>query len=244
MKLLLVGYGAMNKRVANLAEDKQHEIAAVITPDDPDSIPYPVFSSFDEELPEVDAVIDFSHPDLTKQLLNSSVSAPLVIATTGEKETIVSQLQDKAEDQAVFFSANMSYGVHILTELVKYATPLLEDFDIELLEKHHNQKVDAPSGTLVKLLDAIKESARPDAEAIYNRHDRSQKREDNEIGVSAIRGGTIVGEHDVIYAGVDEEITLTHRAQSKDIFANGALTVAKQIVNKPNGFYTFSNLND
>lgn len=244
MKLLLVGYGAMNKRVAALAEEKGHEITAVVTPDDAESVPYTVFSSFNEKLPEVDAVIDFSHPDLTKQLLDSSITAPLVIATTGEKETLVSKLEEKAKTQAVFFSANMSYGVHILTELVKYATPLLEDFDIELLEKHHNQKVDAPSGTLVKLLDAIKESARPEAEAVYNRHDRSEKRDDNEIGVSAIRGGTIVGEHDVIYAGVDEEITLTHRAQSKNIFANGALTVAKQIVEKPNGFYTFSNLND
>jgi len=243
MKLLVSGFGAMGQRVASLAESKGHEVAGVVTPDEVNTS-YKVFQSFDEDLPEVDAVIDFSHPELTKQLINSSVTAPLVVATTGEKDEIVNLLEEKSKDQAVFFSANMSYGVHVLTELVKYAAPLLEEFDIELLEKHHNQKVDAPSGTLVKLLDAIKESARPDAKEVYNRHDRSEKRDEKEIGVSAIRGGTIVGEHDVIFAGVDEEITLTHRAQSKNIFANGALTVAETLVDKPNGFYTFNNLNN
>lgn len=240
MKILLVGYGAMNERVAILAEKRNHEIVGVVGPEG-ESAPYPYFTSFDN-VPEADVVIDFSHPVLSKQLLTSAISAPLVLATTGEKETLVQLMQEKAKTQPVFFSANMSYGVHILTEIIKYATPLLEEFDIEMIEKHHNQKVDAPSGTLVKLYDAIVESARTDAEAVYNRHNRSEKREKKEIGISSIRGGTIVGEHEVIYAGVDEEISIKHRAQSKDIFANGALTVAEKLVKKENGYYTYDNL--
>lgn len=242
MNILLVGYGAMNKRVAHLAEERGHHVVGVVTPDDQEDISYPVFGSFDETLPEADVVIDFSHPVLTKQLLQSSLSTPLVVATTGEKETIVSLLEEKAQTQPVFFSANMSYGVHILTEIIKYATPLLEDFDIEMIEKHHNKKVDAPSGTLVKLYDAIVESAREEADPVYDRHERTEKRNKNEIGISSIRGGTIVGEHEVIYAGLDEEITIKHRAQSKDIFANGALTVAEKLINKENGYYTYKNV--
>jgi 4-hydroxy-tetrahydrodipicolinate reductase len=242
LKILLVGFGAMNKRVAALAEERGYQIVGVVTPDDQEKVPYPAFESFDASLPESDVVIDFSHPVLTKQLLESTVSSPLVVATTGEKETIVELLEKKAETQPVFFSANMSYGVHILTEIIKYATPLLEDFDIEMIEKHHNKKVDAPSGTLVKLYDAIVESAREDANPVYDRHDKTEKRGKKDIGISSIRGGTIVGEHEVIYAGLDEEISISHRAQSKDIFANGALTVAEKLVNKENGYYTYSSL--
>lgn len=244
MKLLLVGYGAMNKRVAALAEENGYTIAGVITPDDPSSIPYPVFNSFEQEIPDADAVIDFSHPVLTKQLLSSKITAPLIIATTGEKEKILELLNDKAKTQPVFFSANMSYGVHILTEIIKYATPLLEDFDIEMVEKHHNKKVDAPSGTLVKLYDAIVEASREDAQPVYDRHEKNGKREKKEIGISSLRGGTIVGEHEVLFAGVDEEITIAHRAQSKDIFASGALMVAEKLINKENGYYTYHNLGE
>ena len=137
----------------------------------------------------------------------------------------------------------MSYGVHVMTKVVALATELLENYDIELLEKHHNQKVDAPSGTLNLLLDTIQEvESRKDSEAIYDRHDKTTKRNAKEIGISAIRGGTIVGEHDVLFAGLDEEITISHRAQSKDIFANGALTVAPKLLEKENGFYTFDTL--
>lgn len=244
MKILLVGYGAMNKRVAVLAEERGYEIVGVITPDESSSIPYSSFDSFDHELPDADVVIDFSHPVLTKQLLSSKITSALVIATTGEKEKIIDLLQEKATNQPVFFSANMSYGVHILTEIIKYATPLLEDFDIEMVEKHHNQKVDAPSGTLVKLYDAIVESSRESATPVYNRHEKTEKRDKKEIGISSLRGGTIVGEHEVLYAGLDEEITITHRAQSKDIFANGALTVAEKLINKDNGYYTYNNLGE
>ena len=242
MKIILVGYGAMSERVAALAEKQGDEIVGTVVPAG-DETPYPVYHGFDE-LPEADVIIDFSHPNLTFEMLESeAVNLPIIIATTGKKEDIIEKAKIKAEKQPIFFSPNMSYGVHVMTKIVELATELLEGYDVELLEKHHNQKIDAPSGTLNLLLDTIKDvESRKNAEVIYNRHDRSEKRDPNEIGVSAIRGGTIVGEHDVYFAGLDEEITISHRAQSKDIFANGALQVAPQLIKKENGFYTFDNL--
>lgn len=242
MKLLLVGYGAMNKRVAALAEKGGHSIAGVITPVEEENCPYPLFTSFDDQLPEADVLIDFSHPDLTKRMLQSDLIVPMVIATTGEKDTLVKLMQDKAESAPVFFSANMSYGVHIVTQLLEHIAPLMDAYDIEMIEKHHNQKIDAPSGTLIKLLDAIKENGRQDAREVYDRSQVTEKREKKDIGISTIRGGTIVGEHEVLFAGVDEVISIKHTAQSKDIFANGALTVAEKLINKTNGFYTYNNL--
>jgi 4-hydroxy-tetrahydrodipicolinate reductase len=242
MKIILVGYGAMSERVGTLAEKQGDEIVGTVVPAG-DETPYPVYHGFDE-LPEADVIIDFSHPNLTFEMLESeAVDLPIIIATTGKKEEIIEKAKIKAEKQPVFFSPNMSYGVHVMTKIVELATELLEGYDIELLEKHHNQKIDAPSGTLNLLLDTIRDvESRKNAEAVYNRHDRTEKRDENEIGVSAIRGGTIVGEHDVYFAGLDEEITISHRAQSKDIFANGALQVAPQLIEKENGFYTFDNL--
>lgn len=242
MKIILVGYGAMGKSVARLAEEKDYEIAAVVVPEG-DETPYTTVHSF-TDLPDADLIIDFSHPDLTLEMLAADeVSLPIVIATTGKKEEILEKAKEKAVHQPIFFSPNMSYGVHVMTKIVALATELLESYDIELLEKHHNQKIDAPSGTLNLLLDTIKNvPSRMNAEAVYDRHDVFEKRQDKEIGVSAIRGGTIVGEHDVFFAGIDEEITISHRAQSKDIFANGALQVAPMLIKKENGFYTFDNI--
>lgn len=242
MKIIIVGFGAMGERVAALAEDRDYEIVGTVVPEGEET-PYPVYHGF-ENLPDADVIIDFSHPNLTLELLETdAVTQPIIIATTGKKEEIIEKAKIKGENQPIFFSANMSYGVHVLNKVVKLATELLDDYDIELLEKHHNQKVDAPSGTLNMLLDTVKEvEARKDAKAVYDRHDRSQKRDKNEIGVSAIRGGSIVGEHDVYFAGLEEEITISHRAQSKDIFANGALQVAPKLIEKENGFYTFDNL--
>ena len=118
----------------------------------------------------------------------------------------------------------------------------MDDYDIEMIEKHHNQKIDAPSGTLIKLLDAIKENARPDANEVYDRSQMTEKRDKKDIGISTLRGGTIVGEHEVLFAGHDEVISIKHSAQSKDIFARGALKVAERLVSKENGFYTYTNL--
>lgn len=240
MKILLIGYGAMNQRVARLAEDNGHEIAGVIIHRENPSVPYPTFNKI-SEVKDADVAIDFSHPKLLLPLLNDDFKLPLVIATTGEKEEITDKLKELSKDMPVFFSANMSYGVHVLTKLLEVAVPLLRDYDIELTEAHHNQKVDAPSGTLVKLYDVIKD-LREQSRPVYDRSDKNDKRDPDEIGIHALRGGTIVGEHDVLFAGVDETITLSHRAQSKDIFANGAIGAATQLITKENGYYTFDNL--
>ena len=242
MRLLLVGYGAMNKRVAKLAEDNGHTIVAAVSPNDEGDCPFPLFESISSKLPSADCLIDFSHPTLTKDVLSSDLNIPMVIATTGEKDTLVELMNKKAEHAPVFFSANMSYGVHIVTQLLETIAPLMGDYDIEMIEKHHNQKIDAPSGTLIKLLDAITEKARPEANEVYDRSQVTKKREKEDIGISTIRGGTIVGEHEVLFAGHDEVISIKHSAQSKDIFARGALKVAEKLVKKENGFYTYNNL--
>lgn len=242
MKIILSGFGAMGQRVAVLAESSGYEIVGTILPESQET-PYPTFR-FDDQLPEADVIIDFSHPNLTKSILSSKhIQIPIVIATTGEKEAIIQLAKDKAQQQAIFFSPNMSYGVHVLNQIVALATALLDGYDIELLEKHHNQKVDAPSGTLNQLLDTIlNDPSRAESYPLYNRHDSHEKRDGREIGVSSIRAGSIVGEHFIYFAGLDEEITISHRAQSKDIFANGALKVAKKLIEKDPGFYTFDNL--
>ncbi|MGJ5711992.1 4-hydroxy-tetrahydrodipicolinate reductase [Staphylococcus auricularis] len=240
MKILLIGYGAMNERVARLAEQRGHDIVGIIVRDRTKSYPYPTFEHI-SEAEEADVAIDFSNPELLLPLLEESFNLPLVVATTGQKDAIINQLQQLGQHMPTFFSANMSYGIHVLTKILEAAVPLLNDFDIELTEAHHNQKVDAPSGTLVKLYDLI-DSLKKDVTPVYDRHEQSEKRTDNEIGIHAKRGGTIVGEHEVLFAGTDETIEITHRAQSKDIFANGALTAAEKLIHKSNGFYTFDNL--
>ncbi|MBA1354378.1 MULTISPECIES: 4-hydroxy-tetrahydrodipicolinate reductase [Staphylococcus] len=240
MKIVLIGYGAMNQRVARLAEEKGHQIEGVIVPNSSKSYPYPTYQSI-SDVKDADVAIDFSNPELLLPLLDDEFNLPLVIATTGEKEKIIAKLKELSSEMPVFFSANMSYGVHALTKILEAAVPLLQDFDIELTEAHHNKKVDAPSGTLVKLYDVI-ESLREKTTPVYDRHEINEKRSQDEIGIHSIRGGTIVGEHDVLFAGTDETIEITHRAQSKDIFANGAIGAAEKLINKSNEFYTFDNL--
>ncbi|MDG0842402.1 4-hydroxy-tetrahydrodipicolinate reductase [Staphylococcus equorum] len=240
MKIVLIGYGAMNQRVARLAEAKGHEIIGVIVRDATKTYPYPTFERI-ADAKEADVAIDFSNPELLLPLLDEDFNLPLVIATTGEKEEISKKLKALSDQMPVFFSANMSYGVHALTKILEAAVPLLQDFDIELTEAHHNKKVDAPSGTLVKLYDVI-DDLREKSKPVYDRHENTEKRTQEEIGVHSIRGGTIVGEHDVLFAGTDETIEITHRAQSKDIFANGAIGAAEKLINKANDFYTFDNL--
>lgn len=240
MKILLAGYGAMNERVARIAQDKGYEIVGIILNIDTDKPhPYPIYLVGDP-LPQADVIIDFSNPYITLPLIQSDVKIPLVIATTGEKEAIIEALKLKANDTATFFSANMSYGVHILTELIQYAVPLLQDYDIELIERHHNKKVDGPSGTLVKLLDAIQEKR--ELHPITDRTLEDKARAKDDVGISVVRGGTITGEHEVLFAGLDETIQIIHRAQSKDIFASGAIDVAEKLILKSNGYYTFDNL--
>lgn len=241
MKILLIGYGAMNQRVARLAEEKGHEIIGVIEPRKNETTPYTHYDHIADAQNEADVAIDFSNPNLLLPLLEEEFQLPLVIATTGEKEKLVEKLNELSHNMPVFFSANMSYGVHALTKILEAAVPLLQDYDIELTEAHHNKKVDAPSGTLVKIYDVIKD-LRQNITPVYDRHELTEQRTKDEVGIHSIRGGTIVGEHDVLFAGTDETITISHKAQSKDIFANGAITAAEKLINQSNGYYTFDNL--
>lgn len=241
MKILLIGYGAMNQRVARLAEEKGYEIIGVIEPQKNETTPYTHYDHIADAQNEADVAIDFSNPNLLLPLLEEEFQLPLVIATTGEKEKLVEKLNELSHNMPIFFSANMSYGVHALTKILEAAVPLLQDYDIELTEAHHNKKVDAPSGTLVKIYDVIKD-LRQNITPVYDRHELTEQRTKDEVGIHSIRGGTIVGEHDVLFAGTDETITISHKAQSKDIFANGAITAAEKLINQSSGYYTFDNL--
>ena len=199
---------------------------------------YPIFKSFDDVNITPDVIIDFSNVSVLDSLLKYAINnnIPVVLATTGYSEVQIAQIKDAANKIPVFFTANMSLGVNLLSSLAKYAAGILGgDFDIEIVEKHHNQKLDAPSGTALMLANAVNEVFDDKYNYEYDRHSKRQKRPKNEIGIHAIRGGTIVGEHDVIFAGHDEVITLSHSAQSKEVFASGSIKAAKFIIGKPCG---------
>lgn len=191
--------------------------------------PYPVFSHFADCTVDADVIIDFSNPASLEQLLDFAISRklPLIIATTGYNEAQIAAIHKAAETIPVFFSFNMSLGVNLLAELAKKAAAFLGgQFDIEIVEKHHNRKVDAPSGTALMLADAINSVLEQPYSYTYDRHSVRRKREKSEIGISSVRGGTIVGEHEIIFAGRDEIIELKHTAMSREIFAVGAVNAA------------------
>ena len=206
---------------------------------------YPVFTNLKECNVAVDVIIDFSNPEALDTLLDFAVSRkiPLVIATTGLSQTHKTKLENASRQIPVFISANMSLGINLLIDLVRKAAKILEDgFDIEIIEKHHNQKLDAPSGTALMLADAINDILKQKQEYVYDRHSRRKKRSRNEIGLHAIRGGTIVGEHSIIFAGCDEIIELKHTAMSRDILGTGALKAAVFLHNKAPRMYSMSDL--
>ncbi len=208
---------------------------------------YPIFSSFDDINVDADVIIDFSSVTLLEDLLNFATKRkmPLVIATTGYSNSQIKKIRETSKNIPIFFTFNMSLGVNLLCSLAKKAANILgNDFDIEIIEKHHNQKIDAPSGTAIMLANSINSCFDGQLNFEYDRHSKRAKRPKNEIGIHSIRGGTIVGEHDVIFAGRDETITLSHTATSKQVFAVGALVAAKFINNKPNGLYDMNNIMD
>ncbi len=207
---------------------------------------FPVYSSFADIKETADVIIDFSNPALLESLLDYSVNnnIPVVIATTGYDDNQKKMIEAASEKAPVFFTYNMSMGINLLANLAKKAVSILgDDFDIEIVEKHHNQKIDAPSGTALMLADAICEEVENPMTYEYDRHSKREKRTKNEIGLHAIRGGTIVGEHDIIFAGRDEIITLSHSARSKEIFAVGAVNAAVFMAdNKAPGLYTMKEM--
>jgi 4-hydroxy-tetrahydrodipicolinate reductase len=190
-------------------------------------------------------IVDFSHHTLTPQILDFAVthSLPVVIATTAHTSEETDKILEASRFIPIFKTANMSLGINLLIELAKKAVEILgSDFDIELIEKHHNQKIDAPSGTALLIADAINDTLTYDAEYTYDRHTRREKRKNEEIGIHSVRGGTIVGEHEVIFAGSDEIVSLYHRADSRRVFVLGALNAAEYIKSKSPGLYDMSML--
>ena len=206
--------------------------------------PFPVYPTVTEFPGHADVIVDFSHHTALHGLLEyaKKTKTPLVIATTGHTEEEKAVMLQESQEVAVFFSGNMSIGINLLIELAKNAAKTLgESFDVEIIEKHHNQKLDAPSGTALMIAEGIKEE-REETEYVFDRHAERKKRESKEIGIHSIRGGTIVGEHEVIFAGYNEIISLTHTATSREIFAVGALRAAAYLKDKQQGLYNMSDL--
>lgn len=206
---------------------------------------YPVLDNYDSFDAEADVIIDFSNPANLERLIAFATERklPCVIATTGLTKDQVALLRETSGKIPVFYSANMSLGVNLIIELASRAAKLLEgSFDIEIIEKHHNQKLDAPSGTALAIADAISDSLKTAPQYIYDRHSVRKKRESNEIGIHAVRGGTIVGEHSVLFAGNDEIIELKHSATSREVFAVGAVKAGIFLAGKPAGLYSMKEL--
>lgn len=210
----------------------------------PSIAPYPIFETLQDLDMDYDVLLDFSRADALNSLLElaEKTNKPLVICSTGFTQEDLALIDEKSKTLKLFRSANMSLGINLINSLLKKVAPLLYgNYDIEIIEKHHNQKVDAPSGTAILLADTIKNSLEDTTKYVYGREGNS-KREQNEIGIHAIRGGSIVGDHDVIFAGTGEVIELTHKAISREVFAVGALKACEYMatVTKP-GLY---NMND
>lgn len=244
LRVIISGYsGSMGKVLTKCAnEDSELEIVCGASKDDLD-VPFKTYHKMSEVEELADVIIDFSHHSTIEDTLSYAIKTktPIVIATTGFNEEELEKIKKASNIIPIFHSSNMSLGVNVLIKLVKEAAKALNGFDIEIIEKHHNKKLDAPSGTAVMIANGVKEVL-PDSEYIYGRHGRSDKRSSNEIGIHAIRGGTIVGEHTTIFAGHDEVVEIKHSAQSKDIFAKGAIAAAKFLVKQEAGYYNMNNM--
>ena len=209
---------------------------------------YPVFQKLADCDVEADALIDFSTPKILDDILTFSKEkkVPVVLCTTGYDDEQLAKIEEAATQTAVLKSANMSLGINLMVELCKMATKVFanhgDNFDIEVIEKHHNQKLDAPSGTALMIADGISSVSPTEKQYVYDRHAYRKKRDKNEIGIHSIRGGTIVGEHEVIFAGHDEVVSIKHEAHSKEVFAIGSINAAVFMKDKKSGMYDMSDL--
>ena len=241
--------GKMGRVITNLvSQDNDIEIVAGVDAYTGIDNEYPVFTSIKECTVKADVIIDFAVTSAIDNLLDYSVSTktPVVICTTGLSAEQLEKVNEASKKVAVLRSANTSLGINTLMKLLKTATEVLANrgFDIEIVEKHHNQKVDAPSGTALALADCMNQVLDNQYDYTYDRSTVRQKRAKNEIGISAVRGGTIVGEHEVIFAGIDEVIEIKHTAYSKAIFAKGAIDAAKFLKGKEAGLYNMADVID
>lgn len=239
--------GKMGQSITGICkEDADVEIVAGIDLYDGIKNDYPVFASIDECDIKADVIIDFSNAKAVDGLLDYCVKTgtPVVLCTTGLSDEQLEKVNQVSKEVAVLKSANMSLGINTLMELLKKAALVFAPagFDMEIVEKHHNQKLDAPSGTALALADSLNDALEADYEYKYDRSQERKKREKYEIGISAVRGGNIVGEHDVIFAGQDEVITFSHTAYSKAVFGKGAVEAAKFLSGKGAGMYDMADV--
>ena len=248
VKIIMHGCnGHMGQVISDIVEkDPDAEIVAGIDIADQGKNSYPVFTDIDTCQVEADAIIDFSSAKATDKLLEYSAARqiPVVLCSTGLSEEQLAKVEETSRKVAVLKSANMSLGINTLLKLVQDAARVLAaaGFDMEIVEKHHRLKVDAPSGTALALADSINEAMDNKYHYVYDRSQKREKRDDKEIGISAVRGGTIVGEHEIIFAGQDEVIEFKHTAYSKAIFGKGAVEAAKFLAGKPAGRYDMSDV--
>ncbi len=248
IRVLLHGCnGHMGRAVTDIigGEDSMEIVAGVDPYTGVDNV-YPVFASIDECDVEADVVIDFSSAAAVDALLDhcEKKKLPVVLCSTGLSDEQLIRANEVSQKSAVLRSGNMSLGINTICDLLEKATKIFADagFDVEIVEKHHNRKVDAPSGTALMLADAVNDAAGGEYDYVYDRSGRREKRPKKEIGISAVRGGTIVGDHDVIFAGEDEVITISHRAYSRNVFAKGAVEAAKFLAFKQVGMYDMADV--
>ena len=247
LRIILNGCGGrMGRVISTLVSDiSDVEIAAGCDKLTPSDLKFPVFDDIHNCEVDADVMIDFSHPsafsDITTYCMSKKL--PLVMATTGLTNTQIESLSNVSTKTPVFFSANMSIGINLLIEMAKTAAAFTEGtFDIEIIEKHHNKKLDAPSGTAMAIANGINSALQQPKATVYDRTGYRKERNNNEIGIHAVRGGTIVGEHTVLLAGRDEVIEIKHEAMSRDIFASGAIKAARFIKSKPAGLYSMQDI--
>ncbi len=241
--------GRMGQTIANLiSQDDAITLVAGVDVYDEGKNPFPVFQKIEDCDIDADAIIDFASVNAVDGLLDycAQKQVPVVLCTTGLSKEQLDKVEEISKQVAVLKSANMSLGINLLMKLLKDAAGILSPagFDIEIVEKHHNQKLDAPSGTALALADSINEEFDQEFEYVYDRSTKREKRSKKEIGLSAVRGGTIVGDHDVIFAGNDEVITFSHVAYSRGVFAKGAIEAAKFLKGKSAGLYQMSHVID
>ena len=248
VKIIMHGCnGHMGQVISGIVEkDPDAEIVAGIDIADQGKNSYPVFTDIDACQVEADAIIDFSSAKATDKLLEYSAARqiPVVLCSSGLSQEQLAKVEETSRKVAVLKSANMSLGINTLLKLVQDAARVLAaaGFDMEIVEKHHRLKLDAPSGTALALADSINEAMDNQYHYVYDRSQKREKRDDKEIGISAVRGGTIVGEHEIIFAGQDEVIEFKHTAYSKAIFGKGAVEAAKFLAGKPAGRYDMSDV--
>ena len=246
IKVILSGCGGrMGKAVAAAVGNEVRIVAGVdVNAASIDASDFPIYESIREFSDKADVIVDFSHHSALPSLLDyaKATKTPVVVATTGHTDEELALMREAASEVAIFHSGNFSIGINLIINLAKQAARTLgADFDIEIIEKHHNKKLDAPSGTALMIANAVADE-REESEYIYDRHSVRKAREPKEIGIHSVRGGSIVGEHEVIFAGANEVVSISHSAASREIFANGALRAAIYLAGKSAGLYSMTDL--